>query len=845
MTLPPRTAPTETPPAARPASAPAPAHRRPEQQRPAQQRPAQQRPARPGPVQADGRHLSVDGAPWRLRAVTYGSFLARSRDGEPFPSAGQVAADLRAVADAGFNTVRTYTLPPADLLDAAEMLGLRVLVGLHYDDWQVLTGTSMRTTRAVRSAGRRAVDQALARLDGRSCVAAVVVGNEVPGDLVRLHGLRRVESVLADLVARLHAGAPDLLATYASYPTTEYLRVEGQDLALMNVFLDDPRRLRTYLRHLGVQLGDLPLVVGELGVDSYRVGEDEQARLLGAQLDVVDEVGCAGAAVFSLTDEWGVGGYPVQRWAFGLQNAARSPRPAFTAAAEWARRPLRDLRPTWPSLSVVVCAYQEGERLGRCLESLCHLDYPGLDIVVVDDGSTDDTAVVARRFPFRLLQVPHGGLSAARNAGTRAATGDLVAFLDADATCHPDWPYHLALSFDGDPAIVASGGPNLPVREAGLVARAVDLAPGNPVEVLLRADRAEHVPGCNSVFRRSALVEVGGFMPDLLSAGDDVDLCWRLIDAGGVLAFSAAAQVRHERRTSVRAYLRQQRGYGRAERLISGRHPHRFNFWGQATWSSSVYGGPLALPRLLPRVVRYGPAGTAPYQPVTGHRGAGALQVAAVLVLPIMLTLMVSLLLGSWWAPALTASAAAVVALAAYAGAVALGTSISRSEPAPVRVRALAVGLHLLQPLARAHGAWTTRPLPLLTRPGWAGDRLLWLDALHVCLAQQRCGVRRAGPHAPHDLAVTSGPLVRGHLTTAVRWGSMPVVATRFRPRPLGVAGTGAAAALLVVLDRPPVVVVAAAAGIAVVMAAVEVTLLRQRLLRAVAQSTAHPGEDA
>ena len=783
------------------------------------------------PVRVDGRHLSVDGAPWRLRAVTYGSFLARDLDGAAFPEPERLRRDLAGVAAAGFNTVRTYTLPPADLLDAAEALGLRVLVGLHYDDWRTVDGTSARTSRAVRDAGARAVDEALERLAGRRCVAAVVVGNEVPADLVRLHGPRRVERVLGELVARVHAGAPSLLATYASYPSSEYLRVEGQDLACVNVFLDDPAVLRGYLQHLSVELGPLPLVVSELGVQAGRGREQVQAERLQAQLDVVDEVGCAGAAVFSLTDEWGVGGHPVEGWHFGLQDADRVPRPAFSVAAGWARRSRREELRAWPRLSVVVCAYQEQERIGRCLDSLAALDYPDLEVLVCDDGSTDGTLDIARRFPFRVLELAHGGLSAARNAGTAAATGELVAFLDADAACHPDWAYALVRSFRDDPSVVGSGGPNLLMASAGLVARAVDLSPGNPVEVLVRPDRAEHVPGCNSAFRRDALLASGGYLPALVSAGDDVDVCWRLLDAGGVVTFSTAAQVRHERRSTVRGYLRQQRGYGRAERMVSGRHPHRFNRWGHATWSSSVYGGPLSLPRLLPRVIAHGPAGSAAYQPVAGHRGARALQVAGVLVLPAVVLTATALLLALAWRPALAGAAAGASALLAYAVAVAVGVDVPRDEPAPVRLRATVVALHLLQPLARARGGLEARPLPPLPSPDWAGDRLRWVDALHVALAGQRCVVRRGGSHDGWDLRSAAGPLLRCTLTTGLRWGQTPVLRRAVRPRPAAAAALVLALPLLLTLSLAQDAAVAGALAAAV---AAELLLLSRRVARAV-----------
>ena len=797
--------------------------------------PRDRRPAPLSAVRTDGRHLVVDGRPWRLKAVTYGSFLARSSDGLAFPEPARVRGDLATVAAAGFNTVRTYTLPPADLLDAAEAHGLRLLVGLHYDDWRMTGDTSRRGSSQVRDAGRRAVDEALERLAGRSCVAAVVVGNEVPADLVRLHGVRRVEAVLADLVARVHEGAPATLATYASYPTTEYLRVDGADLACVNVFLDDPAALRGYLQHLAVELGEVPLVVSELGVDARGSGPDGQAQRLRAQLDVVDEVGCAGAAVFSLTDEWGVGGYPVEGWQFGLQDADRVPRPAFAVASGWAHRSLGDLRTVWPRLSVVVCAYQEQERLDRCLASLAALDYPDLEVLVCDDGSTDGTVEIARRYPFRLLQLEHGGLSAARNAGATAATGELVAFLDADASAHPSWAHHLALAFD-DPGVVGSGGPNLPVTWAGRTARAVALAPGNPVEVLVRPDRAEHVAGCNSVFRRDALLAAGGYLPALTSAGDDVDVCWRLLDSGESVAFSTAAQVRHERRTTVRGYLRQQRGYGRAERMISGRHPHRFNRFGHATWSSSVYGGPLALPRLLPRVIAHGPAGSAAFQPVAGHRGTRALQTAAVLVLPLVVVGALALLLGLAWSPALAVAAGCGAGLLGYGAAVALGVDVPRDEPSPVRLRATVVALHLLQPLARAWGGLRARPLPALPSPDWSGDRLGWVDALHVALAGQRCVVRRGGASDPWDLRTSAGPLLRCTLTTGLRWGSAPVLRRALRPR------RSAAALLLLaplVVRLPPAALGAAAAALAVAVGA-ELLLLRVRVGRAV-RTTAPP----
>src|SRR5207253_1081618 len=74
------------------------------------------------------------------------------------------------------------------------------------------------------------------------------------------------------------------------------------------------------------------------------------------------------------------------------------------------------------------------------------------------------------------------------------------------------------------------------------------------------------------------------------AAGDDVDICWRFQDAGHTIGFSPAAIVWHFRRNTVKAYLNQQKGYGKAEALVYAKHPFRFNLFGQAKWLGRIYG---------------------------------------------------------------------------------------------------------------------------------------------------------------------------------------------------------------------------------------------------------------
>ena len=123
-----------------------------------------------------------------------------------------------------------------------------------------------------------------------------------------------------------------------------------------------------------------------------------------------------------------------------------------------------------------------------------------------------------------------------------------------------------------------------------MIASCVALSPGAPAHVLLDDEVAEHIPGCNMAFRREALEAISGFDPIFRAAGDDVDVCWRLQNKGYKIGFSPAALVWHFRRNTVRDYLSQQRGYGKAETLLFFKHPSRFNVLGQSRWFGRIYG---------------------------------------------------------------------------------------------------------------------------------------------------------------------------------------------------------------------------------------------------------------
>jgi glycosyltransferase involved in cell wall biosynthesis len=544
-----------------------------------------------------------------------------------------VKRDFAAIAEAGFTTVRTYTPPPDDVVDLAADWGLRLLVGVFWPDWRYIVGRSRRDLRDVERAAAAETRLQARRFAGCEQVLALALGNEVPADVIRWYGADRIARTISHVSDVVREEDPEALVTYANYPTAEYLPLPSLDFLTFNVFLDNDLDLRRYLTRLHHLAGDRPLVLGEIGrhIDSPHE-EAAHAEFLDAQLAVATERGVAGTCVFSWTDEWHVGDHPVTEWRFGLTRADRSPRPALEVAERWNQRTVRDLPFDWPAMSVVICAYNAEATIAECLEAASALDYPDLDVVVVDDGSTDRTADIAATFPgVRVLREPHAGLSVARNTGWREAYGDLVVYLDSDAYPAPEWPYYMALAMDG-PTVGGVGGPNVPPQSDGVAAQRVARAPGGPVHVLLSDDRAEHVPGCNMGFWKIVLDEVGGFDPVYTAAGDDVDLCWKVLDRGWDIGFHPAALVWHHRRGSTRAYLRQQRGYGRAEALVAQRHPERFTPIGTARWRGRIYDS--FAPVLVRQRVYRGLYGSAAYQSVYGG-GGHALDIAHQLGAPL------------------------------------------------------------------------------------------------------------------------------------------------------------------------------------------------------------------
>ena len=563
-------------------------------------------------IRRDGKFFRLRSDKFYVKGVTYGPF-APNTAGEPLPEREQVRRDLMLMIDLGANCLRIYHIPPQWLLDLCQELGLRLFVDVSWPkNLEFIRDTD------IANQARAAVRDAAQRCGNHSAVFAISVVNEIPPDLVRLSGRESVEEFVDELVRIGKAEAPDCLFTFANFPTTEYVRPREIDFVCFNVYLHDQGAFRNYLNRLQNIAGELPLLLGEYGVDTLKENtESGQAEVLDRQLRAIFDEGAVGTFVFAFTDDWFVHGWQIDDWAFGLVRKDRTPKPAFAAVKEVFRRAPQTSDVKLPSASIVVCSYNGASTIESCLRSMEKLHYPAdYEVVFVDDGSTDNTQQILEKFPWvRNIRQKNMGLSYARNVGMEAAKGEIVLYTDSDCEADEDWLYYIGLAMARG-GYVGMGGPNLIPDEGSWVADCVGLSPGGPTHVMIDDREAEHVPGCNMAFFKWALKQVNGFDPQFRKAGDDVDVIWRLQDLGYAIGFSPSAQVWHYRRNTVKAYLKQQRGYGEAEAMLKFKHPDHFNVLGASHWRGRIYGADGVGLRIGSDVIYHGLFGTGLFQTI-------------------------------------------------------------------------------------------------------------------------------------------------------------------------------------------------------------------------------------
>jgi mycofactocin glycosyltransferase len=234
-----------------------------------------------------------------------------------------------------------------------------------------------------------------------------------------------------------------------------------------------------------------------------------------------------------------------------------------------------------PLVSVIIPVKDRPIDLRNCLESLARLDYPGelLEIIVVDDGSTDSTPDVAVELGARLVVsgTVGGGPAAARNKGAAAASGEILAFIDSDCAAAPQWLQELLPVF-AEAKVAAVGGwvdgmhhgSSLDRYEA--VMSSLNL--GRREMIGGAGGDTFYLPSCNLLVRKAAFAAAGGFRAEL-QVGEDVDLTWRLRDAGWKIQYLPRGTVYHAHRSRLWPFMKRRFDYGTSEGLLQQLHPVR------------------------------------------------------------------------------------------------------------------------------------------------------------------------------------------------------------------------------------------------------------------------------
>ncbi len=725
-------------------------------------------------VIVDGKFFRLGQKKFFVKGIAYGPFQPNAQ-GLPFAVPELTALDLNQIRELGANVVRVYHVPPRWFLDLALTRDLRVFVDIPWNKHLGLDSEARRED--ARVAVRRAVAACaqhpaifaysvaneippdLVRWHGAAAVADFIdelvatakgvdpnclctYSNFPPTEF--LHP-RSLDFVCFNIY--LHHEQP-----FKNYLARLQMLADAKPLVLGEFGVDsiregEPRKCELL---------------------AWQIENTFRGGLAGAVVfTYTDEWYRDGRFI----EDWKMGLVSKERQpkeSFGVVQAGFNAAPYFPLGPEVSGAPL-------PKVSIVVASYNGDATLKACLDSLQRLNYPNYEIILVDDGSTDTTPKIAAQFADRSKSDPNLtpstpsprpsgeragvrgieletkraglpspalssfgggeggklsptatptfhyfrheknlGLSVARNTGITAASGEIVAFTDSDCRADEDWLYYLV----GDlihSEFIGMGGPNLLPPEDSPVAAAVMASPGGPAHVMLTDRLAEHIPGCNMAFYKWALDGIGGFDPLFMRAGDDVDLCWRLQQAGHKIGFSPSAFVWHYRRSTIGAYLKQQQGYGEAEALLVRKHPENFNSFGGGLWRGRIYAPAKFGIEVRRSVIYHGLFGSAGFQKLYASEPATTLMLCTTLEYHLFIVLPLAVLsaIFHYLAPVAIASLLISVCLCAAAG-IQAALPKNKSE---WWSRPLVALLFFLQPIvrgwARHQGRLTLQPLTL------------------------------------------------------------------------------------------------------------------------------------
>lgn len=226
-------------------------------------------------------------------------------------------------------------------------------------------------------------------------------------------------------------------------------------------------------------------------------------------------------------------------------------------------------------ISIIVPAYNSGKTIARCISSLMEQTKKPDEIIVVDDGSSDDTKKIIKSFSGIVpIEQPHLGPAAARNAGAKKAKGDILLFTDADCVTDHEWVSAMSKPFENKEIAGVQG--RYKTAQKNLMAKFVQLEIEDRYDRMRKREYIDFIGSYAAGYRKDIFLKHGGFDKSFsMASGEDPEISFKLAKAGHKMVFNEKAIVYHEHVDSLGAYLRQKfwRAYWRV--LLYRKHPDK------------------------------------------------------------------------------------------------------------------------------------------------------------------------------------------------------------------------------------------------------------------------------
>ncbi|MBM4055978.1 MAG: glycosyltransferase [Planctomycetes bacterium] len=219
------------------------------------------------------------------------------------------------------------------------------------------------------------------------------------------------------------------------------------------------------------------------------------------------------------------------------------------------------------NVSVIVPAYNAEKIIGQCLQALKQQNYPSesYEIILVNDGSRDETGKVAQNFNIKYFWQGNQGPATARNKGAKEAKGEIILFTDSDCVPDPNWIKEMIAPFNDQNVMAVKGAYRN--KQKSIVARFAQLEFEERFEMLKKAESIDMVDTYSAGFRKETFLQLGGFDTSFpVANNEDTELSYRMSKMGYKMVFNPNAIVVHlGHPDSIKRYTRLKfwRGYWR------------------------------------------------------------------------------------------------------------------------------------------------------------------------------------------------------------------------------------------------------------------------------------------